>query len=45
MLLAENAVLSYFPANTYLFKVKNRNTREKCKICSKLKIKTPERRQ
>ena len=44
ILLAENAVLSYFPANTYLFKIKNRNTREKCKICSKLKIKTPEQR-
>ena len=27
-----------------MFKVKNRNTRKRCKICSKLTIKTPERR-
>ena len=33
------------PANIYLFKVNNRNTRKKCEICSKLTIKTPERRQ
>ena len=26
-------------------KVNNRNTRERCEICSKLKTKTPERRQ
>ena len=32
-----------FPANIYLFKVNNRNTRKRCKICSKLAIKTPER--
>ena len=31
------------PAKIYLFKVNNRNTRRKCKICSKLTIKTPER--
>ena len=33
------------PADTYLFKVNNKNTtdtRKKCKICSKLIIKTPE---
>ena len=29
----------------YLFKVNNRNTRKKCEICSKLTIKTPERRR
>ena len=29
----------------YLLKVNNRNTRTKCEICSKLTIKTPERRQ
>ena len=29
----------------YLLKVKNRNTRTRCEICSKLTIKTPERRQ
>ena len=33
------------PANIYLFKVKKRNTRKRCKICSELTIKTPERRQ
>ena len=30
------------PANTYLFKVNNRNTWKRCKICSKLTKKTPE---
>ena len=34
-----------FPAGIYLLKVNNRNTRTKCEICSKLTIKTPERRQ
>ena len=34
-----------FPANIYLFNVNNRNTRKRCEICSKLTIKTPERRQ
>ena len=29
----------------YLHKVKNRNTRARCEICSKLIIKTPERRR
>ena len=29
----------------YLFKVNNKNTRKRCEICSKLTIKTPERRQ
>ena len=37
--------MSYFPAGNYMFKVNNRNTRTKCEICSKLTIKTPERRQ
>ena len=32
-------------AGISLLKFNNRNTRTKCKICSKLKIKTPERRQ
>ena len=31
------------PANIYLFKVNNRNTKRRCEICSKLTIKTPER--
>ena len=30
------------PANIYLFKVNNRNTRKRCKKCSKLTIKTPD---
>ena len=34
-----------YPANIYLFKVNNRNTRKRCEICSKLTIKTLERRQ
>ena len=29
-----------YPANIYLFKVNHRNTRKRCKICSKLIIKT-----
>ena len=33
-----------FPAGIYLLKVNNRNTRIRCEICSKLTIKTPERR-
>ena len=32
------------PAGNYMFKVNNRNTRTRCEICSKLIIKTPERR-
>ena len=32
-------------ASIYLWKVNNRNTRERRKICSKLTIKTPERPQ
>ena len=31
------------PAGIYLFKVNNGNTREMCKICLKLTIKTPKR--
>ena len=34
-----------YPANIYLFKVNNRNTRKRREICSKLTIKTPKRRQ
>ena len=32
------------PAGNYMFKVNNRNTRATCEKCSKLAIKTPERR-
>ena len=35
---------NYNPVGIYLLKVSNRNTRTKCEICSKLIIKTPERR-
>ena len=38
------AVNITFPASIYLLKVNNRNTRRNCEICSKLTIKTPERR-
>ena len=31
-------------AGIYLLKVNNRNTKTRCEICSKLTIKTPERR-
>ena len=33
------------PADNYMFKVNSRNTRPQYEICSKLTIKTPERRQ
>ena len=33
-----------YPADNCMFKVNNRNTRARCEICSKLTIKTPERR-
>ena len=35
----------HFPAGNYMFKVNIRNTRASCEICSKLAIKTLERRQ
>ena len=38
-------LLEVDPASIYLLKVYNRNTITKCKICSKLTIKTPERCQ
>ena len=33
-----------FSAGNCMLKVNNRNTRTRCEICSKLTIKTPERR-
>ena len=36
--------LYHYPAGNCMFKVNNRNTRTRCEICSKLTIKTPERR-
>ena len=38
-------ILKQCPANIYLFKFNNGNTRKKCEICSKLAIKTGERIQ
>ena len=34
----------FIPAGIYLFTVNNRNFKTMCEICSKLTIKTPERR-
>ena len=36
---------SLHPAGIYLLRIDKRNTRARCEICSKLTIKTPERRQ
>ena len=36
--------LSKHPAGNYMFKVNNRSARTRCEICSKLTIKSPERR-
>ena len=36
--------VNQFPAGNYMFKINDRNTRTRCKICSKLTIKTQERR-
>ena len=37
-------ITTFYPVGNYMFKVNNRNTRARCEICSKLTIKTPERR-
>ena len=37
--------MKWNPANVYLFKFNNKNTRKSCKLCLKLIIKTPERRR
>ena len=39
-----NYKISSYPIDIYMFKVNNRHTRTRCEICSKLTIKTPERR-
>ena len=41
--ISEYCILLIYPAINYMFKVNNRNTRIRCKICSKLTINTPER--
>ena len=38
-------ILTHFPVGNYLFKVNNKNTTTRREICSKLTVKTPERRQ
>ena len=38
-------IITQYPVNMYLLQVNNRDSRRKCEICSKLNIKTPERRQ
>ena len=35
----------HFSVGIYLLKANNRNTRTRCETCSKLTMKTPERRQ
>ena len=45
MILNDDIPISPNRAGIQLFKVINRNTRTRCKVCSKLTIKTPERRQ
>ena len=41
----QNSLKTFFPAGIYLFKINNGNTKTMPEICSKLTIKTPERRQ
>ena len=41
-LLPKRALLRSFPASIYMFKVSNKNTSARWKICSKLIVKTPE---
>ena len=43
--LVSYLVFESFVLNIYLFKINNRSTRKRCEICSKLTIKTSERRQ
>ena len=38
-------ILDAYPFGIYLLKDDNRKTRTRCEICSKLIMKTPERRQ
>ena len=40
-----NNIQQHGSVDIYLLKVNNKNTRTGCEICSKLTIKTPERRQ
>ena len=38
-------IVNDIPNGNYIFKANNRNTRTRCKICSKLTVMAPERRQ
>ena len=38
-------IVNWFPTGIYLLKANKINTRTRCEICSKLTIKTPERRR
>ena len=42
--ILQGSLLKPFPTNIYLLKVNNGNTKKRCEMCSKLKIKAPERR-
>ena len=42
--LTNGASQGDYPAGNYMFKVNNRNSRTRCELCSKVTIKTPERR-
>ena len=44
VLLIKKKYYEYIPISIYLSKVNNKNSRTICKICSKLKMKTPEQR-
>ena len=38
-------LIKYYPPGIYLLRVNNTNTRTRCEMCSKLRIKTPEQRK
>ena len=42
---SDGSFVYVIPAGNDMFKINNRNTRTRCKICSKLTIKTPGQRQ
>ena len=42
--IGTNELYKLIPVGNYMFKVNKRNTRTRCEICSKLTIKTTERR-
>ena len=44
LLLYVTGIELTYPADNYMFKLNNKNTRTRCEICSKLTTKTPERR-